>query len=346
MMAKEEPYNDYYTLPCHTSQMIIWYLDKSWKAFFKSFKDWQTHPDKYKSQPRPPNYKEKDGEHILIFTTSQCKIKKGILKFPKMVNLEVKTRLPDNTNLREVRIVPKGCGYSVEIVYKKDIPDQKPKKNRIAGIDIGLVNLITAGDNIGNDPIIIKGGAVKSINQFYNKEKARLKSIYDHQGIKNGYKLEKLTRKRNNKLKDCMHKACRSIVHVFQERGIDTIIIGHNNGWKQDINLGKQTNQNFVMVPVNWLINMISYKGQELGMETKVQEESHTSKCSFLDQEPVEHRDKYVGKRISRGRFRSANGTIINADVNAFYNIIRKAVPGAFANGIEGVRMNPRRLSI
>jgi len=346
MKEKEPPYNDYYTIPPNTSQMIIKYLSKSWKAFFKSLRSWKAHPEKFKAMPRPPNYKEKNGEHMLVFTNAQCKIKKGKVKFPKMVNLEVETRLKDDTDLREVRIIPKGCGYTVEIVYQIEVPDLKPKKNRIAGIDIGLENLVTFGDNIGSDPIIVKGGALKSINQFYNKERARLRSIYDRQKIKTGYKLQKLTQKRNNKIKDYMHKVSNAITQIAQERDIDTMVIGHNSGWKQDIDLGKRTNQNFVSIPMNWLIDQIAYKNAENGIETIVHEESHTSKCSFLDQEPIEHRDHYVGRRVKRGLFRSSNGTEINADVNGFYNIIRKAVPGAFANGIEGLRMTPRRLSV
>jgi len=43
-----------------------------------------------------------------------------------------------------------------------------------------------------------------------------------------------------------------------------------------------------------------------------------------------------------RGLFKSARGTI-NADVNAAYNIIRKAIPEAFADGIEGVGLHPVR---
>ena len=346
MMTAENPYNDYYTLPAHTSQMVIRYVDKSWKAFFASIRAWKKDPTKFKTMPKPPHYKPKNGEHMLAFTNQQCKIRDGILKFPKMVNLEVKTRLQDNTDLREVRIIPKGCGYTVEIVYQIDIPDLKPKQNRIAGIDIGLENLVTAGDNIGGDPIIIKGGAVKSINQYYNRERARLQSVYDRQGIKTGHKLERLTRKRNNKIKDYMHKASRAIAMQFRDRDIDTVVIGHNNGWKQDINLGKRTNQNFVSVPMNHLIDQISYKNAEYGIETVVHEEAHTSKCSFLDLEPICHQDKYAGRRISRGRFRSSDGRVINADVNGMYNIMRKAVPEAIADGIEGLRMDPRRLSV
>jgi len=346
MKQKEEQYNDYYKMPVQSAQQTISKLDKNWKAFFKAIRVWKEHPEKFKVMPRPPGYLAKNGETIITFTNQQCKIKKGKLLFPKVVNMEVKTRLSDDTNLREVRIVPKGIGYMIEIVYQVKISKLKPVKNRIAAIDLGLRNLVTFGDNIGSQPIIIKGGIVKTTNQFYNKERAQLKSIYDRQGIKTGTKLKRLEMKRYWKIKDYFHKVSKKIIDLCKARKIDTLVIGHNIGWKQDINLGKTTNQNFVQIPFNALISQLEYKGQDIGMRTKVNEEAHTSKCSFLDLERVAHHDKYAGKRISRGLFRSREGVVINADVNGMYNIMRKAIPKAFADGIEGIGMCPQRLSV
>ncbi|MHB1709122.1 MAG: RNA-guided endonuclease InsQ/TnpB family protein [Thermoplasmataceae archaeon] len=266
----------------------------------------------------------------------------------KSINMGVRTRLND-INLREVRIVPKGIGYTVEIVYEKEIanmPEGRPR--RIMGIDIGVRNIVTIGDSISGEGIAVRGGILKSINQFFNKEYARLKSISDRQ-IGNGQLTQKekhLFMKRNRKLRDIMHKLSRSIVDYAISGSIDTIVIGHNNGWKQEADMGKRNNQNFVQIPFNTLIQQIRYKAEEVGIRVVVQEESHTSKCSFLDSESVEHHDAYVGKRTRRGVFRSADGTLIHADLNAVYNIITKAIPEAFANGIEGVGLYPRSLSI
>ncbi|WP_298408670.1 IS200/IS605 family accessory protein TnpB-related protein, partial [Ferroplasma sp.] len=127
---------------------------------------------------------------------------------------------------------------------------------------------------------------------------------------------------------------------------IDTIVIGHNELWKQNVNIGKKNNQNFVQIPFNRLISMIKYKAEEYGIDVILQEESYTSKCSFLDNESIEKHDKYPGKRIKRGLFKSAKGILINADINGSYNIIKKAFPNAFADGIEGIRVAPESLSI
>ena len=143
--------------------------------------------DKFLARPKPPHYKKKNGEHLLIFTPQQVKITDGCLKFPKMCNFEpIKTRLSDDTKLKEVRIIPRGTGYNCEIVYEKEVIDDPKDVNRIIGIDYGINNIVTIANNIRVQPIVIKGGAIKSINQFYNKERAELQSTYAHQNIKLG----------------------------------------------------------------------------------------------------------------------------------------------------------------
>jgi putative transposase len=345
LMKEKEEFNDYYTMPVQSSQQTLKRLDKNWKGFFASMKAWKKNPEKFKSRPRPPKYLKKNGQTIITFTNQQCKIREGILKFPKMIDMEVKTRLPDDTDLREVRVVPMGTGYTVEIVYQVDIPDPKSKENRIGAIDLGLRNIIAFGDNTGGEPVIVKGGIAKSINQFYNKERSRIMSVYDRQNIKHGSRMKRLNQKRYWKIKDYFHKVSRKIIDICLSRDIDTLVIGLNKGWKQEIRLGKINNQNFVQIPFSDLIQYLKYKGEDVGIEVIINEEAYTSKCSFLDLEPVRHHDKYVGKRY-RGLFRSSDGTKINADVNGLYNIMRKAIPEAFADGIEGLGVVPRRLSI
>jgi len=340
--------NNYRKLPAQTAQWTIKKVKQSWYSFFKARRAWKKHPEKFTGMPKPPKYKEKNGEFMLIFTNQQCSIADGILKFPKIMNLEVKARL-ENVNLREVRIIPQGVGYLIEIVYEKEIMDlAKVKSHKIMGIDIGVRNIVTVGDSISNEGIAVRGGVLKSINQFFNKEYARLRSISDRQmGNKQLTKREKrLFQKRNRKIKDIMHKLSKAIVQYAKSRNIDTIIIGHNNGWKQNTDTGKKNNQNFVQIPFNTFINQIKYKAEEIGINVIIKNESHTSKCSFLDMESIEHHETYMGKRIRRGVFRSKNGILIHADLQAVYNIIKKAVPEAFADGIEGIGLYPRSLSI
>lgn len=336
------------SLNAQTSQQTLKVLDRSWNSFFKAIKEWKIHPEKFLGRPKIPNYKPKDGETILIFTNQQVSIRDGYLTFPKRADLKVKTRLADDTDISEVRIIPKGVGYVCEIVYVKNVETLKLDRNRVATIDFGLTNIVTIANNVGEQPIIVKGGVLKSINQFYNKRRAELQSIYAEQEIYIGNKMKVLTTKRNAKIKDQMHKISRIAIEYCIAHNIGTIVIGHNENWKQNADMGKKNNQNFVSIPFYILTNQIQYKGEEIGNQVILQEESHTSKCSFLDSETIGHHETYVGKRISRGLFRSANGTIMNSDVNGSLNIGRKAIPKAFAkavaDGIEGVVLHPKRV--
>ena len=367
-----------------TSQGVLKVLDRSWKSFFEGINEWKVHPFKFTGKPRIPGYKKKDGEFILVFTNQACtlnsyvnfasgregennkylkiiKQKYGTIKegetyllFPDNTGIQpIKTRLPIDTNLREVRIIPQGEGYNIEIVYDKEVTKLDLDKSRIIGIDYGISNIVAIANNIGERPIVVKGSIVKSINQWYNKRIKVLYNIYDRQEkdgkkLRTGHSLQVTNTHRNRIVKDIMHKISRYIVNYCIEHNVGTIVIGHNDMWKQNINIGARNNQNFVTIPYYILTKDIEYKGSEIGINVILKDEAHTSKCSFLDNESIEHHDKYIGKRIKRGLFKSSMGKIINADVHAGLNIIRKVFPNAFshANGIAGTLTCPLRLSV
>lgn len=341
---------NYKALPAQTAQQTLKLVDKSWKSFFNALKVWKKHPEKFKERPRIPHYKKKNGEFILVFTNQQAKLKHGWLSLPKAIGVKLRTRLKDG--LREVRIIPKGVGYLLEIVYEKIVEVIERDRNRIVGIDVGSANIVTLTNNIGEIPIIVKddGRGIKSINQFYNKRKAELQSIYDLQGIKDGDKLRRLRAKRERKAEDWIHKLSRFIVDWCVEHEISTIVFGYNENWKQNVNIGRRNNQTFTLIPYMEIIHKTTYKAEEAGIEVKEQEESHTSKCSFLDNEPIEHHENYEGKRKTRSFFRSKSGKVIHADVNGGYNIIEKAILGAFSpevrEWIGGCGLHPVRCLI
>ncbi len=336
--------SNYKQLPAKSAQQTLKILDRNWRSFFSSIQEWEKDKSKFKAEPGIPKYKPKNGESLLVFTNQQIRIKDNYVKFPRKVGLKLRTRLPDITNIREARIIPKGIGYVVEIVYQKNISPDPLNKDNIIAIDLGVRNLITTVSNNDLKPFVIKGGVVKSINQFYNKEKARIQSVYDRQGIKTGKKLRQLTDKRNKKIKDYFHKTSKKIIDYCVLNDIGTVVIGYNPSWKQGVNLGKRNNQNFVTIPFYKLIQQLDYKAEEKGITIIKQEESHSSKCSFLDNELIKHHKKYQGKRISRGLFKSKKGIIINADVNGGYNILKKAFLDVItADRIEDVGLHPTR---
>ena len=334
---------NYKLLPAQTSQQVLRLLDKNWKSFFQTLKVWKKDPEKFSSRPRIPKYKRKDGEFVVIFTNQQCKIKNGWIHFPKKSRLSpIRTRITNH--LHQVRIIPRGEKYVIEIIHEKEPIDLKLNGNRIVGIDLGLNNLVTVVNNAGLEPFIIKGGIVKSINQYYNKQLAKLRSIKSKQGYKFETKrIQRLTLKRNNKIMDVFHKISRKIIGYCIENDFGRIIIGYNQRWKQKIKMGRRTNQNFVQVPFLNLVKMIQYKALLVGMNVELMDESHTSKCSFLDGESIEHHEHYAGRRVKRGLFKTRSAKLINADVNGAYNIIKKAVPKAFdkVDGIEAFGVTP-----
>ena len=334
----------YKALPAQTAEGILKRLEDNWHSFFESVKGWKIDPSKFLGMPRPPKYKGKDGRFTAFFTNQQCKVKNGYIRFPK-TNFHIKTRISEP--LQEVRIAPEGNRYKIEIVHDHVVPGPiSIGSKNIASIDMGLNNLVTLTDNIGDTPIVINGKIAKSMNQYYNKKRARLMSNVGDKGTSS--KLWTLSLKRDHKMNDQMHKASRFVVNWCVEHGIDTLVVGKNDEWKQEIGLGRRNNQNFVSIPFESLVKKLAYKCEEVGIRFCETEESYTSRCSFLDNESIEQHDVYLGKRMHRGLFRSATGIKLNADVNGSYNIGRKAFPDAFqhARGDRGWALHPVRINM
>ena len=200
------------------------------------------------------------------------------------------------------------------------------------GIDLGLSNIVTTADNCGGSPLIIKGGVVKSINQFYNKQLAKYKSISQKCNKKHlTNRILKFHRKRNNKIHDFFHKTSRKIVNHCIEHNIGTIVVGYNEKWKQNIQIGKRNNQNFVSVPFLKLIQQIEYKSEMVGITVIRTSEEYTSQtcssCGIIRKANRKYRGLYVCKNC---------GVVLNADVNASTNIFRKGVPKSVKIGNRG----------
>ena len=293
-----------------------------------------------------PHYLHKtNGRYVATFNnqTISKKVFKKVHKIKlSQCNIEFYTKIDDFSSINCVRIVPQLEQYTIEVVYT--IADIKPlKSNRTyASIDLGVSNLATITYSDGKQPKIINGKPLKSINQYYNKRLAYYKSKLETVNKKKtSHRIKRFTNKRNNKVNTYLHKASKYIVSDIQSKGITTLVIGKNTEWKTECSIGKVNNQNFIQIPHSRFIDMLSYKCEKVGITVKLQEESYTSKCSFLDGEEICKHETYMGRRVKRGLFKSANGKYINADVNGSYNIMRKAIPNAFANGIEGLVVNP-----
>jgi putative transposase len=372
---QNEKQSDYYALPTKVSQQIMMIIDRNFKSFFQLNEKHKENNSrsignpvlgntknnspkgapvsKYRNnsghKPNVPRYKDKQsGRNILVYSVQslyKSDLKKGRIKLSG-TDIVIPAKIDvwysqGKSNIKQVRIIHKATCYVIEIIYEKEIEIKEVNKNYIAGIDIGLNNLATVTSNQIN-PFMINGRPLKSINQYFNKKRALLMSYIGTKG--KSKRLDKLVHKRNSKISDYLHKSSRLIINELINRKIGTLVIGNNKQWKNNIELGKRNNQNFVSIPHAEFINQLKYKAELSGIEVIITEESYTSKCSFLDNEEIKKHDNYKGKRISRGLFRSENGNVINADVNGSGNIIKKAVPNAFADGIEAIVVRPVRL--
>jgi putative transposase len=342
---------DFRALPAKVAQMTLNKLDDNYQSYFKGFHAFQQNPQKFKGVPRPPQFKPiEKGRFAVIYTYQAISVRalqKGVIQLSQ-TSIQIPTL---HRQVKEVRIIPLSTRcHNIEIVYEQ--PIALPIANfKLAGIDIGLNNLATVVSNQPIAPVILNGRPLKSMNQFYNKKIAELKRNLPHYPNKNlekpskqcssSKKIRQLTQKRNHKVKDYLHKASRKVVEHLQQAQISKVVIGQNLQWKQEMNLGSKNNQNFVAIPHESFIKMIVYKCKLTGIEVVCREESYTSKCSFLDNEPIQKHSEYQGKRIKRGLFVAQNGHSLNADVNGAANILKKEVPNAFATGIEGVIVRP-----
>ena len=353
LLRSDLDFPDYTNMPtAQSAQQTLRLLDTNWMSFFKSIHDWSKNKDKYLGRPKLPKYKPKDGKMVLIVTNQQVKQKENLLHFPKSFQgFTVKPRcvtLPKFEKLNQIRIVPQNQVFCVEIVYSVSIADTMlPDNGRYMSIDLGLDNLATVVTNTGLQPLIVNGKGLKSNNQYYNKKKVYYQSIakqVNNQHYTN--RLYKLTQKRNLKVEDYLHKASRYIVDFALENQINTIVIGNNKNWKQSSSLGKVTNQAFVSIPHQKLIDKIYYKAQLCGIQVILTDESYTSGTSFLDNELPEKSYYNKKRRVKRGLFVSNKGIKINVDVNAAFQIMKKVFPNVFTDGIEGVVLRPVRVGI
>lgn len=310
------------------AQQIVFQVDRTMKSWFSALKSYKKDPSKFRGRPRVPSYKKKDELNCLTYTTADAKLQKD-----GTINLRRDIKLPIHTNLssfQQVRLVPKTGYIQVEIIYNKEVADSSLDKTRAISIDLGLNNLMAITSNIGNISNLVNGRPLKSINQYYNKRKAHLTSLLEKGKLKSSKRLRRLEMKRICKIKDYLHKTSKRVIELMEQNNIGTCFIGHNKGWKQEVEMGKRNNQNFVSIPYSLLIDMLKYKIEEKDGVLVELNEAYTSKCSFLDNEEICKHETYKGKRAKRGLFISSNKKALNADINGSLNILKQGMKFGF----------------
>ena len=339
----------YRRMNSHVNQNAIKKAVKGWKSYFKSIKDYASHPEKYKARPRIPGYKH--ATKMTAAYTSQtavfsCQDGHAYLKFvnhKQPVRIGKESLYADMTYAK-TEVKPQYGGYTILVTFKEDLvlPEVPKQPKRILGIDVGVSNLAAVANNFGDTPFLIKGGALKSMNQKFNKQRAKLLSAVTKgsdstHSKKETKQLQALSRKRDAFLRDFFYKTAWYLVRYAKEQRVDVIVIGHNEDQKQNICIGKQNNQNFVSIPFCLFIKILRNTAAKVGIPVADREESYTSKASLLDLDAIPTYRKgntqaytFSGKRVHRGLYKTNRGCVINADINGAGNILRKEYPYAF----------------
>ena len=309
---------------------IIKKLNSDWNSYWALLNlvknkqyDKQINIPKYKKQYNLVEY----GNQVL----SKKKLKLGFIGTDKMKQGIKIADSHKELNCKCFRIFYKNNNFICELIYEKEINDQTVSTGKVASIDLGLENLFTVAFNYNKKGISFKGTKLKSINQYFNKETSKLQFLLP----KNEYNSKKILHlfyKREEQLRNMIGYYSNKLVDILVKEGISILVIGHNKDWKDKINIGKVNNQNFVSIPFNKIIDIIKYKAEDFGIKCIEQEESYTSKASFLDNDniPILHENdnkKYTfsGKRITRNLYKTKNNQIIDADLNGALNIMKKA---------------------
>lgn len=337
-LLKSSP--NYKTLNSNMAQQILKEVDGSFKSFFGLLK--LAKQGKYAFKDcKLPHYLPKDGHTTLVIGFVRLNGNKLIIPFSngfKKTHKTIEITIPPillDKKIKEIRIIPKAKArfFEIQYIYEAESIQRNLNPNNALAIDLGINNLVTAVSNTGRS-FIIDGRRLKSINQWFNKENARLQSIKDkqHFGKMTTNRQKSIARDRNNKVNDYMNKTAKKIIDFCITNNIGLLVAGYNETFQLGSNIGKQNNQNFVNIPFGKLRDKLEHLCALNGIIFVKQEESYTSKASFWDKDviPVYNADNpkeytFSGKRTHRGEYQTSNGRRFNADVNGALNILRKS---------------------
>ena len=355
---------NYKLLQAGVSQQILKIVDRNFKSFFSLIK--KAKRGEYRFHDiELPRYRKRGDMFVLVLSTNAIHIWGGYLKIPisrafKKLHpdCDIKIAVPERLRekrIKEIRILPfnRGKYFKIQYVYEVEVEQVDVDIANSIAIDLGVDNLASCITSFGTS-FILDGRRLKSINQGWNKEKARLQSIASKQHTKQTDRLFRITEKRNNRVQDIMRKSARYVINYCIEHKIGTVVVGYNPDFKRSVNLGHVNNQMFTYISLGYFRQILSKLCQRYGIVYIEQEESYTSKSSFLDDDilPVynaNNNSKYVfsGKRVARGLYRSADGHLLNADVHAAANILRKSKQNFCKEKLSrGLLASPQRIRL
>ncbi|MFG6376842.1 MAG: transposase [Lachnospiraceae bacterium] len=331
---------NYKSLNSNMAQQILKEVDSMFQSFFGLIKLAEKGRYSFKDI-KLPYYLPKDSFTTLVigfvrFNGNQLTIpySQSYKKGHKGITINLPPKLAGK-KVKEIRIIPKSKArfFEIQYCYEAEEIQSNLDENHALAVDLGVDNLAACVTSKGKS-FIIDGKRLKSINQWFHKENARLQCIKDKQkfGKKSTNKQQTIRRNRNNKVNDYMNKSARMIINYCLNNDIGTLVCGYNKTFQRNSDIGKKNNQNFVNIPFGKLREKFRYLCKLYGIKYIEQEESYTSKASFFDEDiiPVYNQDTpqtytFSGKRIKRGLYQCANGKTLNADINGALNILKKS---------------------
>jgi putative transposase len=346
----------YRALPRKVSNQVLRQLHHAWVSFFEAMDEWRQHPEQFTGRPKLPGYKDKTtGRNLLLYEMGAIwkrELDQAVIALSDLGALVWTAQ--SRESIQQVRIVPKGDHYVIEVVYQDAPKPAAVDPALFVAADLG-VNVLAAltSNKPGFIPRLVNGRPLKSTNQFSNTQRARHQQKLARAKRYTSRQLDRITTKRNRRILHELHTASRRIIELLLAEGIGRLIIGKNPLWKQGVEMGRRHNQAFVDIPHARLIELLTYKAELVGICVVLTEESYTSQASFLDRDPLPVYDparaeepRFSGRRDRRW-YRASGKRIIHADVKGSSNIARKVVPTAFdGQGIGAPAVVPRRLAV
>lgn len=349
---------NYKLLPAQSAQQIIRLVDKNYRSFFALLR--KKRLGQYTGDIKSPGFRNKGGVFNIIYTFQNCNLKNNILLFygsneykksTNIKNIKLKFTKQIDGTIKQIVVKPiNNCQYfEIYIQYEENKGEVKNdlKKKSYLSIDLGIDNLCSCFNSQTGHSFIMNGKPLKSYNQWFNKNKAAIHSELEiKQKRKWSKKLQRNETNRKWYIDNYLNQTVSKIIKYCLENKIGNVVIGYNQSWKQNSNIGKINNQKFQSIPYLSLKRKLENKCLQNGINFMFQEESYTSKCSFLDNEEMIKKDTYVGSRLKRGLFKSSTGKVINADINGSANILRKVIPDILLKnqGIVGLMFNPIKI--
>jgi putative transposase len=314
-------------------QQVLRQVEQMWRSFFNAMKTWEKTPEKFQSRPRPPKYQAKNRMYLITFPRRRVRVRGNSILFPKNMHQRgfpelALSNFPFSPQTAlSARLVPFYDRFVLELIYEiEEAPlPCLTSSSQALGVDLGVNNLVTTSDGL-----LIKGGIVKSINQWFNKQLAKYQAFARHNNhLLSTSRVLSLRRHRANKLTDFFHKSSRALIKYCQANQIDLLVVGYNSGWKQHCRIGKRNTQNFVQIPFLKLVHMLEYKAKRVGIQviriSEIYTSQQCSKCGF----------RRKSNRKSRGLYICAQcGTRFNADLNAARNILQKFTRSSYSSQV------------